>query len=178
MTTLHPDLTPGTWTIDPAHTTLGFTARHLMVSKVRGKFNEFEGTAVVGEDLESTSVTATVQMESIDTRNEQRDGHLRTNDFFDVANHPTMTFRSTKITADTVEGELTLRGITQPVTFDVEYGGTVNDPNMGTRAGFEATTQINRKDFGVQFNATTEGGGAVVSDKIKIELDVEFVKSA
>ncbi|KNX39126.1 YceI family protein [Luteipulveratus halotolerans] len=171
------DLTPGAYTVDAAHSTVGFVARHLMVSKVRGKFNEFEGDVRIGDDLESSSVVATVQMASIDTQQEQRDGHLRTNDFFDVPTYPTMTFRSTKVTEDALEGELTIKDVTKPVTFDLEYGGFVNDPNMGARAGFEASTEINRKDFNVQFNAVTEGGGAVVSDKIKIFLEIELVQA-
>ncbi|AKU17989.1 YceI family protein [Luteipulveratus mongoliensis] len=176
MTTFK-DLTPGTWTVDAAHSQFGFVARHLMVSKVRGKFNDFDADVKVGEDLESSSISATVQMVSVDTLQEQRDGHLRTNDFFDVENYPTMTFSSTKITEDSIEGDLTIKDVTKPVTFDLEFGGVISDPTMGTRAGFEATTVINRKDFNVKFNAPVEGGGAVVSDKITIVVEIELVKA-
>lgn len=176
MTTLK-DLTPGTWNIDPTHSEFGFTVRHLMVSKVRGKFDDFTATATVGEQLEDSKVEATVQMTSINTGVADRDNHLRTNDFFEIEKFPTMTFVSTAISADSITGDLTIKGNTKSVTFDVEFGGVGSDPWGGTRAGFEASTEINRKEFGVTIDMPLEGGGAVVGDKVKIILALEFVKA-
>ncbi|WP_265443409.1 YceI family protein [Flexivirga meconopsidis] len=176
MTTLQ-NLTPGTWNIDPAHSQVGFSVRHLMVSKVRGKFEDFTSTLTVGESLEESSVEATVQMASINTGVADRDNHLRTNDFFEVEKFPTMTFKSTGITSSTLTGDLTIKGVTHPVSFEVDFGGVGGDPWGGTRAGFEATTEINRKEFGVTIDMPLEGGGAVVGDKVKIILELEFVKA-
>lgn len=179
--TLPAGLTAGTWTIDPSHTNVGFTVRHLMVSKVRGSFSAVEGAIVIADDPARSSVEAVVQMDSIDTRDEQRDGHLRSNDFFDIANHPTMTFRSTGIRADgddyVLVGELTIKGVTKTVEFEVEFGGVSQDPWGGTRVGFEAEAEINRKDFGMEWNAALETGGVLVGEKVKITLDVEAVKA-
>lgn len=176
MTTMK-DLTPGTWNLDAAHSEVGFIARHLMVTKVRGKFTEVQADVKIGEELESSSVTATVAMSSVDTHNADRDGHLRTNDFFDIEHYPTMTFVSTKVTESTLEGDLTIKDVTKPVVFDLEFGGVSPDPWGGTRAGFEATTEINRRDFNVKFSAPVEGGGTLVSDKIKLNLDIQLVKA-
>ncbi|NNG37916.1 YceI family protein [Flexivirga sp. ID2601S] len=176
MTTLQ-NLTPGTWNVDPAHSQVGFSVRHLMVSKVRGKFEDFTSTLTVGESLEESSVEATVQMASINTGVADRDNHLRTNDFFEVDKFPTMTFKSTGITSSTLTGDLTIKGVTHPVSFEVDFGGVGGDPWGGTRAGFEATTEINRKEFGVTIDMPLEGGGAVVGDKVKIILELEFVKA-
>lgn len=170
-------LTPGTWNIDAAHSALGFQVRHMMVSKVRGKFDEFDATLVVGDTLETTSVNAEVQMASINTGVADRDNHLRTNDFFEVETHPTMTFTSTKVTETELIGDLTIKKITKPVTFDIEFGGVGPDPYGNTRAGFEATVEINRKEFGVDIEMPLQGGGVVVGDKVKITLDLEFVKA-
>ncbi|KYH46221.1 YceI family protein [Branchiibius sp. NY16-3462-2] len=176
MTTLK-DLTPGVWNVDPSHSTIGFVARHLMVSKVRGSFTEFTADVKIGEELEDSTVTATVQLASVETGSADRDGHLKSPDFFDVENNPTMTFTSTKVTPDTLEGDLTIKGVTKPVTFDLEFDGVSADPWGGTRAGFEATTEINRKDFGLTWNVAVEGGGVLVSEKVKINLDVQLVKA-
>lgn len=167
----------GTWTIDPAHSEVAFVARHLMVTKVRGAFGEYSGTVTVADPIEESRVEATVQMASVDTSSEDRDAHLRGADFFDVESHPTMTFTSTAFTGDTLTGDLTIKGVTRPVTFDVEFGGTAGDPWGGTRAGFEATAEINRKDWGLEWNVTLESGGVLVSEKIKITLDVQLVKA-
>lgn len=168
-------LPTGNYTVDPTHTEIGFTARHMMVAKVRGTFEKFSANVVVGETLADSTVHAEVQMDSVDTRNEDRDNHLRTSDFFDIEQHPTMTFNSTEITESSMTGDLTIKGITRPVTFDLEFNGVSPDPWGGTRAGFEATTEVNRKDWDLTWNVAVEGGGVLVSEKIKLHLDVELV---
>jgi polyisoprenoid-binding protein YceI len=165
----------GTWNIDPSHSEIGFTARHLM-SKVRGLFEKFEGQIVTGEQ---PSATATVDLNSINTRDENRDAHLRSGDFFDVENSGPMSFSSTKVERGgnglLVTGDLTIKGVTKPVTLDVEYLGTDTDPWGGTRAGFEGTTQISRKAWGVDFNIPMDGGRLLVGDKIDITVAVQAV---
>jgi polyisoprenoid-binding protein YceI len=175
-------LEAGTWNLDASHSSIGFTVRHLMVSKVRGKFTDFTANVVVAEDPRDSTLEAVVQMASIDTGDANRDNHLRTNDFFDVEHFPTMTLRSTgfEVTGDdefVMHADLTVRGVTRPVDFDVEFGGVGPDPWGGTRAGFTASATISRKDFGVEWNAPLETGGVVVSDKVAIELDIELVKA-
>jgi len=174
MSTLS-DLKPGIWNVDPSHSEVGFTARHLMVSKVRGQFKDFAAVVTVAQPFELSSVEATVQMASVDTNSADRDTHVKSADFFDVETNPVMTFKSTKVTDDTLEGLLTIKGTTNPVTFDLEFGGVSADPWGGTRAGFEATTEINRKDFGLSWNVAVEGGGVLVGEKVKIVLDVQLV---
>ena len=169
------DLKPGSWTVDASHSEVGFTARHLMVSKVRGQFKDFSAAVTVAQPFEQSTVEATVQLASIDTNGADRDTHLKSADFFDVENNPTMTFTSTKVTDDALEGLLTIKGVTKPVTFDLDFGGVSADPWGGTRAGFEATTEINRKDFGLSWNVAIEGGGVLVGEKVKIALDIELV---
>ena len=172
----------GTWTIDPVHSEVGFSVRHMMVSKVRGKFTKFSGQLVTAEDVLSSSVTAEIELSSIETGAEQRDAHLRSPDFFDTENHPLMTYRSTGIRADggdyIVDGELTLKGVTKTVPLKLELNGFGPDAYGGTRAGFTATTEINRQDFGVNWNAAMETGGVVVSDKVAIHLEIEAVLQA
>jgi len=172
-------LRAGTWTIDPSHSEVSFSVRHLMVSKVRGTFRKFSGTLTVGEDLRASGVTAEIEMDSIDTRDETRDNHLRSKDFFEIASYPTMTYRSTGVRGDgsdyVIDGELTLHGVTRPVALNVEFGGVGSDPWGGTRAGFTATTSINRNDFGVDIKMPLDGGGVVVGDKIAITLEIEAV---
>jgi polyisoprenoid-binding protein YceI len=177
-----PGYVAGTWEIDPVHSEVGFTARHMMVSKVRGRFTTFSGEIVLGESPEQSSVTATIDLTSINTGNEQRDQHIRSADFFEVDKYTTMTYRSTGIRAEgdhyIVEGELTLKDVTQEVPLTLELNGFGPDPYGGTRAGFTATTEINRRDFGVNFSAPMETGGVVVSDKIAIQLEIEAVLKA
>lgn len=177
------DLT-GTWTLDPAHTRIGFVARHAMVTKVRGAFNEFEGTAVVdAEDATKSTVTVTIKAASIDTRNEQRDGHLRSNDFLAMEEYPEITFVSTGVrqtgaTSLELTGDLTIKGVTNPVTIPFEFEGAATDPFGNQRAGFEGSVTINRKDYGITWNAALETGGVLVSDKIVLEFEVSAIKNA
>src|SRR6266536_891143 len=180
MTTVTiPNYVVGTWTLDPAHTEIGFVARHMVVSKVRGKFEKFTGSITTAENPLEPHAEAQIDMSAITTGNDQRDEHLRSTDFFDVASHQTMTFRSTGVRpageSYLVDGELTIRGITKAITLEVEIGGFTPDPWGGTRAGFSATTVINRHEFGVSFNAAIETGGVVVSDKITINIEAEAV---
>lgn len=172
-------LTPGVWTVDNSHSTVGFIARHVVVAKTRGKFTDYSGSVTVGDTLADTKVEATVQLASVTTGDDNRDNHLRTADFFDIENHPTMTFVSTGIVPDgddyKLNGDLTIRGVTKPVSFDLEFEGVSGDPWGGTRAGFEAKTEINRKDFGLEWNVALETGGVLVGDKVKIELEVELI---
>ncbi|MGY1710933.1 YceI family protein [Geodermatophilus sp. SYSU D00758] len=174
-----PGYVAGTWDIDAGHSTVGFSVRHMMVSKVRGYFREFSGEIVTAEDPARNSVTAVVELASIDTRQEQRDAHIRSADFFDVDNHPQMTFRSTGVRAEGgdwfVDGELTLKGHTRPVTLALEPNGFGADAYGGYRAGFSARTEINRNDFGVDIKMPMDGGGVVVGDKVAIELEIEAV---
>ena len=177
-----PGYTAGTWTIDPVHSEVGFAVRHMMVSKVRGRFTSFSGEIVTGADPLDSSVTAEIALDSIVTGQEQRDAHIRSADFFDVENHPTMTYHSTGVRAHgdgyVVDGELTLRGVTKDVPLALELNGFGPDTYGGTRAGFTATAEINRSDFGVSYNAAIEGGGVVVSDKVTIQLEIEAVLKA
>ncbi len=174
-----PGYLAGTWDIDATHSTVGFSVRHMMVSKVRGYFREFSGEIVTAQDPTQSSVTASIDMNSIDTRQEQRDAHIRSADFFDVATHPQMTFRSTAVRTDgadwQVEGELTIKGITKNVVLDLELNGFGPDAYGGTRAGFSAKTDINRNDFGVDIKMPMDGGGVVVGDKVTVELEIEAV---
>ena len=174
-----PGYVAGTWSIDPVHSDVGFTARHMMVSKVRGKFRTFSGQLVTGDNPLDSSVTAEIDLSSIDTGSEQRDAHIRSADFFEVETYPTMTYRSTGVRRHgsdyVLDGELTLKGVTKEVPLALELNGFGPDPYGGTRAGFTATGEINRRDFGVNFSAVMETGGAVVSDKITIHLEIEAV---
>lgn len=174
-----PQIPAGTWTIDPSHSEVGFSVRHLMVSKVKGNFESFEGTITIAEDPLQSSVTAEVDLSSINTRDEQRDGHLRSADFFEVENHPKLTFTSTSVEPKggdyVVTGDLSIKGTTKSVVLDLEFNGVHPDPWGGTRAGFSAETEISRKEFGVDFEIPMDGGGVVVGDKIKVLLEVEAV---
>jgi polyisoprenoid-binding protein YceI len=178
-TTQIPGYVVGTWDIDASHSTVGFSVRHMMVSKVRGYFREFSGELVTATDPSQSQVTATIDMDSIDTRQEQRDAHIKSADFFDVGNHTVMTFRSTGVRAEGedwhVDGELTLKGITKPVTLELELNGFGPDAYGGTRAGFSAKTVISRSEFGVDIAMPMDGGGVVVGDKINVELEIEAV---
>ncbi|HEX3257730.1 MAG TPA: YceI family protein [Pseudonocardia sp.] len=179
---LIPSYTAGTWDIDPVHSEVSFSVRHMMVSKVRGRFGSFSGQIVTGEDVTGSSVTATIDATSIDTNNEQRDNHIRSADFFDVANHPTWSFASSAVRVVDgelrVDGELTIKGVTRPVTLSLEVEGFGPDAYGGTRAGFSASTTINRADFGVDISMPLDGGGVVVGDKVTINLEIEAVLRA
>jgi polyisoprenoid-binding protein YceI len=168
------DVIAGTWNIDASHSEVGFTVRHLM-SKVRGQFTSFEGSLTTGDSLESTRATATVDLNSIDTRDAQRDAHLRSADFFDVETHGQMTFTTTSFDGSVARGELSLKGVTKPVELEVEFLGIGQDPWGGQRLGFEATTTINRKDWGVDFNIPLDGGKVLIGDKVTVHLAVEAV---
>jgi polyisoprenoid-binding protein YceI len=172
------DLKPGVWNVDASHSEVGFTARHLMVSKVRGQFKDFSAVVTVAQPFGLSSVEATVQLASIDTNSPDRDIHLKSADFFDTENNPAMIFKSTKVTDDSLEGLLTIKGTTKPVSFDLDFGGVSADPWGGVRAGFEATTEINRKDFDLSWNVAVEGGGVLVGEKVKITLDIQLVQMA
>jgi polyisoprenoid-binding protein YceI len=177
-----PGYVAGTWDIDPVHSEVGFSVRHMMVSKVRGRFNTFSGKVVTGKDPLSSSVTAEIELASIITGSEQRDEHIRSADFFEVEKYPTMTYRSTGVRQDgddyVIDGELTLKGVTKSIPLKLELNGFGPDPYGGTRAGFTATGELNRRDFNVSFSAPMQNGGAVVSDKISLHLEIEAVLAA
>jgi len=172
-----------TWQIDPAHTNVEFTVRHMMISNVKGQFQKTSGAiSAEGNDPSTAKIDATIDASSIDTRVEKRDGHLKSPDFLDVAKFPTITFKSTKVeTAGPnkwkVTGDLTLHGVTKPVVLDVEAAGPpIHDPMGNTRAGASATTKINRSDFGLTWNKALEAGGVMVGDEVAISIDVEAIK--
>lgn len=173
----------GDYTIDPAHSRIGFVARHAMVTKVRGNFNEFEGKISLDTaDPSKSSAELSIDVASVDTRQEQRDQHLRTNDFFDVPNHPKITFKSTKIEQVDAEnfkvtGDLTIKETTKPVTVDFELSGTATDPFGNDRVGFEGKTVVNRTEWGVNWNAALEAGGILVSEKVTLEFEVSAIKN-
>jgi polyisoprenoid-binding protein YceI len=174
---------PSQWQIDPAHSAAHFSVRHLMISNVRGEFTKVSGNAVLDpSDPSKSSVEVVIDAASIDTREPQRDEHLRSADFLDVANHPTITFRSKKITAAgpdhyKVTGDLTIRGVTREVTFDVEGPAQpVKDPYGNIRTGGSAKAKINRKDFGLAWNALTEAGGIVVGDEVSVDFEAELIQ--
>jgi polyisoprenoid-binding protein YceI len=177
-----PGYVAGTWTIDPVHSEVGFSVRHMMVSKVRGRFATFSGKLVTGENPLDSSVTAEIDLASIITGSEQRDQHIRSADFFDVETYPTMTYRSTGVREHggeyVLDGELTLKGVTKSVPLTLELNGFGPDPFGGTRAGFTATGELSRSDFNVSFSAPMANGGAVVADKISLSLEIEAVLEA
>ena len=176
------DLTPGVWNIDTAHTTVGFTARHLMITKVRGRFGAVTGALTIAEDPMQSTVVATIEMASVDTNDESRDGHLRSPEFFDVEAHPTMTFTSTELRGSlssaefVLVGDLTVNGVTKQVELDLEFEGVSPDPWGGTRVGFTAEGEIDRRDFGLDFQVALDNGSLLVSEKIRITLDVQAVR--
>ena len=174
-----PGYVAGRWTIDPAHTDVSFTVRHMMVSKVRGHFATFEGEIVTGEKVEDSAVNVTVDLGSISTNNEQRDAHLRGSDIFDADNHEKMTYRSTAVRQDgddwVLDGELTIKDVTKSVPLSLEVNGFGADVYGGFRAGFSAKGEISRGDFGIDFNIPMEGGGVVVGDKVSIAIEVEAI---
>lgn len=174
-----PGYVAGRWNVDPVHSEVGFSVRHMMVSKVRGKFTNYDVDLVTAENPLESSVTATLDLNSIDTGSPERDNHLRSADFFEVEKYPTMTYRSTGIRPNgagfILDGELTLKDVTLPVSLELELGGIGPDPYGGIRAGFTATGEIRRSDFHVDFNAALETGGVVVGDKVSLNLEIEAV---
>ncbi|MCQ4628206.1 polyisoprenoid-binding protein [Corynebacterium sp. CCUG 65737] len=171
----------GTYNLDPAHSSIGFTVRHAMVTKVRGEFTDYEASITVAEDPSASTATGTVRTESIDTRNEDRDAHVRGEDFFAVEQYPEMTFNATSFDVDangngTVAGDLTIKGTTKPVTFEVETFGVEEDPFGNIRMGFEARTTINRSEFGIDFQAPLNSGGMMLSEKVGIEIEGSAIK--
>jgi polyisoprenoid-binding protein YceI len=182
QTSLPAELT-GNYTLDTAHSRIGFVARHAMVTKVRGSFNELEGTGYLDtQNPANSKVEVTIKAASIDTRNADRDAHLKGNDFFDMENYPEIHFVSTSVaqtdpTTFSVTGDLTIKGITKPVTFDLEYTGAAADPFGNNRVGFEGNVTVNRKDWGVNFNVALEAGGVLVSEKVVLEFELSAIKN-
>ena len=174
-------LKAGTWTIDASHSEVGFTVRHLM-SKVRGQFRTFEGTLTVADNPLESSVTATIDLSSVDTRNEQRDDHLRSNDFFSVENSSTMTFESTEIVDRDGElvarGNLTIKDVTKPIDLTLDYLGVGTDPWGGSRVGFEGSTSLSRKEWGIDFNIPLEGDKLLIGDTVSVVIAIEAVRQA
>ena len=172
-------LPAGTYTIDASHSRVGFSARHAMVTKVRGSFNDYTGSAVVAAG--TASINIEISAASIDTRSADRDGHLQSPDFFDVANFPKISFKSTSVKDGgegiVVTGDLTIKDVTKPLTIEFEYAGTAKDPFGNDRYGFEGSAEINRKDFGLTWNAALETGGILVSENIKLEFEISTIAS-
>ena len=177
------ETTTGTYTIDPSHSRIGFAARHAMVTKVRGSFNEFEGSGYFdAEDPARSHARLTVEAASIDTRSADRDAHLRSNDFFEMETYPHITFASTAVepvdaTTFRVTGDLTIKDVTRPVTFDLEYTGTAVDPFGNRRLGLEGSVVVNRKDWGLTWNAPLDTGGVLVSEKVTLEFEVSAIRA-
>jgi polyisoprenoid-binding protein YceI len=175
-----PELTAGTWNIDPGHSEVTFVIRHLM-TKVRGTFTEFTGSVQIAEELAESTATAEIKVASIDTRNPDRDAHVRTAEVLDVETYPTMTFATTGVRAEGgeyfLDGTLTIKDVTRPLTLALEYNGVGQDPWGGTRAGFSAGATINRKDWGVEFNIPLGGEKALLSDKVDIQLEIQAVRA-
>ncbi|MEU9057516.1 YceI family protein [Streptomyces sp. NPDC048430] len=175
------DLT-GTYVLDPAHTRIGFVARHAMITKVRGSFHDFEGTLRLdGSDPSRSSASVSIKTDSIDTGNADRDGHLRTNDFLDAPTHPTITFVSTRAeqlddSHFRLSGDLVIKETTKPVSIDFEFTGAAQDPFGNQRVGFEGSITVNRKEYGLTWNAALEGGGVLVGEKVVLELDISAIK--
>lgn len=167
------------WQLDQVHTHIGFSVKHMMVSTVRGQFKQYRGTVNIDPaDFTRSTFEGEIDVTSIDTGNSQRDDHLRTSDFFDAPNHPKITFKSTGVEAKgdneyVVKGDITIRGVTQPIALDVEFHGTAKNPRGKTVSGLSAKATINRKDFGVSYNAVLEAGGLAISEKVKVEIEVE-----
>lgn len=175
-----PGYVAATWDIDPTHSDISFSVRHMMVGKVRGRFTNFSGEIVTGEDISDSSVNATIAVDSVDTANEQRDNHIRSADFFDADNYPQWSFHSTGARTDgdeiVLDGDLTIKGVTRPVSLVLEVDGFGPDTNGGYRAGFTASTTIDRNDYGVNIKMPMDGGGVVVGDKVQITMDIEAVR--
>jgi polyisoprenoid-binding protein YceI len=172
------------WTIDPSHSEIGFKVKHLMITNVKGFFKAYSGEVeTAGDDLNNASIKFSAQTASVDTASEQRDAHLRSADFFDADNHPSMDFVSTSVTKKSgdeyaLKGNLTIRGVTKPVEFNVEFNGIAKDPWGNTKSGATLSGTINRKDFGLNWNAALEAGGVLVSEEVKIHADVQLLQQA
>ncbi|MBE0637875.1 MAG: polyisoprenoid-binding protein [Bacteroidales bacterium] len=165
------------WVIDPTHSEIGFKVKHMMISTVSGQFEKFDATVETdGEDFTTAFVEVSVDIDSINTKVKDRDAHLKSDDFFNAADFPKMTFRSTTFDGEKLTGNLTIRNITKEVALEVEFNGIVTDPYGQTKAGFEITGEISRKEFGLKWNAVTEAGSIVVSDKVKLAIGAQFVK--
>ena len=183
-TTIERSQLTGTYTIDPSHSAFTFVARHAMVTRVRGAFTEFAGTFTVDADDPSTaSAEVTIEAASIDTRNADRDAHLKSNDFFAMDEHPQVTFRSTKVEPKSasefhITGDLTIRGVTKAIAFDLDYTGAVTDPWGNLRVGFEGRTEVNRKEWGLNWNTPLDTGGVLVSEKVSLEFEISATKNA
>jgi polyisoprenoid-binding protein YceI len=175
------ELSPGTWNVDTAHSSVAFSARHLMITKVRGRFGSFHGTVSIPEDRLGAKVVAEVDLASVSTGDEGRDNHLRSADFFDVENHPTMAFESTGVYERgddfILTGDLSIRGVTKPIEFELEFEGVGTDPWGNTKAAFSARTEINRKDWGLEWNVALDTGGVLVSEKVGLQLEIQLVKA-
>ena len=170
----------GTWELDTTHTEVSFTARHLMVTKVRGRFPIRSGTVTIAENPLESSVVAEIDVAGVNSGEQGRDDHLRNSDFFEVEKYPTITFRSTKVEAAgegeyKLTGDLTIKDVTRPVTLDLEYLGTIASPWADQRAGFSATAEISRKEWGIEYNMALEAGGVVIGDKVKLNIEAEAV---
>ncbi|SHN15280.1 YceI family protein [Cryptosporangium aurantiacum] len=177
-----PGYVSGAWAIDPVHSSVGFIVRHLMVSKLRGQFGSFSATLTTAEDIRDCAVTAEVDLASFDTGHEFRDHHIRSAEFLEIDRHPTMTYRSTGLRFDgtgyVLDGELTLKGVTLPVSLSLEVNGFGPDAHAGTRAGFSATGEINRYEFGVSGNKMLDGGVVMIGEKVQIQIEIEAVLQA
>ena len=182
MPTTSPDTMTGTYVLDPGHSRIGFVARHAMVTKVRASFNELDGSGFFdASNPAASNLSLTIQAASIDTRNADRDAHLRSNDFFDMETHPEITFASTAVEAKggdvyTVTGDLTMKGVTKPISFDLELSGPARDPFGNDRIGLEGSVVVNRKDWGITWNAPLEAGGVLVGEKVTLEFEVSAIK--
>jgi polyisoprenoid-binding protein YceI len=182
ITDTHPAYVAGTWKLDPTHSAVTFSVRHLAISKVRGAFESFDVTVVTAEDPTQSTIEASIDMASVNTNQVDRDNHLKTGDFFLIEEYPTMNFVSTSIAADgedlTIEGNLTLRGVTKPITLKGEFGGIVVDGYGQTKAAASVSTKINRTEFGVNWNAALEAGGFTLGDVVSIDLEIQVVLQA
>lgn len=172
---------PGTWNIDPVHSSVEFIARHLVVSKVRGSFSSFTATTEIADDITNSKIDAEIDVSSISTGTDDRDAHLKSADFFDIEKYPKITFASTSIVPSgdhyAVNGDLTIHGVTRNITLQLEFNGVTKDPWGNVKSGYSASGELSRKDFAMEWNAPLEGTGVLVSDKIQLELEIQLVKA-